>query len=38
MILAAGKESTSTVAKPGTYMATADYDGRASTPQAFKIN
>jgi hypothetical protein len=55
MILAAGKESTSTVAwdgrrsgpgclpgqpaaKPGTYVATAVYDGRASTPQAFKIN
>jgi hypothetical protein len=55
MILAAGKESTSTVvwggrrsgpgclpgqlvAKPGTYVATAAYDGRASTPQAFKIN
>ena len=55
LILAAGKESTSTVAwdgrrsgpgclpgqlvaKPGTYVATAAYDGRASTPQAFKIN
>jgi hypothetical protein len=55
MILAAGKESTSTVAwdgrrsgpgclpgqpvaKPGTYVATAVYDGRASTPQALKIN
>lgn len=55
LILAAGKESTSTVAwdgrrsgpgclpgqlvaRPGTYVATAAYDGRASTPQAFKIN
>jgi preprotein translocase subunit SecG len=55
MILAVGKESTSTVAwygrrsgpgclpgqlvaKPGTYVATAVYDGRASTPQAFKIS
>jgi hypothetical protein len=54
MILAEGKESTSTVAwdgrrsgpgclpgqpvaKPGTYVATAVYDGRASTPQAFNI-
>jgi hypothetical protein len=54
MILAAGKESTSTVAwdgrrsspgclpgqpvaKPGTYVATAVYDGRASNPQAFRI-
>jgi hypothetical protein len=38
MILAAGKESTSTVDWDGTYVATAVYDGRASTPQAFKIN
>jgi hypothetical protein len=55
MILAKGKESTSTVAwagrrsgpgclpgqpaaKPGTYVVTAVYDGRASTPQAFRIS
>jgi hypothetical protein len=55
MILAEGKESTSTVAwdgrrsgpgclpgqpavKPGTYVVTAVYDGRASTSQAFRIS